>query len=70
LERELNGKFSGNEVYYTNALILLIKIILYSKLHDQRGFNLILFSYDPWQALTATTLFSSFFFITLEPRVE
>ena len=38
-------KKSVNEVYYTNALILLIKTMLCSKLHCQKGFKLKLFFY-------------------------
>ena len=45
LERESNQKLSGNEVYYTNSLILLVENVLCSKLHCQKGLNLILFSY-------------------------
>ena len=36
---------SGNEVCYTNSLILLVKNMLCSKLHRQKGFNGIPFSY-------------------------
>ena len=38
-------KLSGNEVYFTNSLILLGKNMLGSKLHCQKGFNLIPFLY-------------------------
>ena len=38
-------KTSGNEVYYTNSLILLIKMMLYSKLHCQKLSKLKRFSY-------------------------
>ena len=34
-------KFSGNEVYYTNALLCLRKVMLCSKLHCQKGVDLI-----------------------------
>ena len=37
---------SGNEVYCMNALILLMKIMLCSKLHCQKVFKLKLFSYN------------------------
>ena len=36
-------KLSGNEVYYTNYLILLVESMLCSKLHCQQGFNLFCF---------------------------
>ena len=39
-------KTSGNEVYYTNSLILLTKIMLCSKLHCQEFLKLKLFSYE------------------------
>jgi len=45
MKRDLNQNFSGNEVYYTNSLILLVKNMLFSKLHCQKGFNLNPFSY-------------------------
>jgi len=45
MKRELNLNLSGNEVYYTNSLILLVKNMLCSKLHYQKGFNLNPFSY-------------------------
>ena len=35
-ERSFNFKLSGNEVYCTNASLLLIKIMLCSKLHCQK----------------------------------
>ena len=38
-------KTSGNEVYYTNYLILLIKMMLCSKLHCQKFFKLKIFSH-------------------------
>ena len=40
-----NSHLSGNEVYYTNHLILLVKNMLCSEHHCQKGFNLILFSF-------------------------
>ena len=42
-------KTSGNEVYYTNALILLINMMLCSKFHCQKFFKLKLFSYKIYQ---------------------
>ena len=36
----------GNEVYYTNSLILLSKNMLCSKLHRQKDLNSVLFSYE------------------------
>ena len=35
-EKLFNFKISGNEVYYTNLLSLLIKMMLCSKLHCQK----------------------------------
>ena len=35
-EKTFNLKLSDNEVYFTNALLLLIKIMLRSKLHDHK----------------------------------
>ena len=46
MERELNRNLSDNEVYYTNSSILLVKNMLCSKLHCQKGFYLILFAYE------------------------
>jgi hypothetical protein len=46
-ERESNENISGNEVYYTNALMFLVKNILCKNVHCQKGFNLIPFSYKP-----------------------
>ena len=45
MKRELYQNLSGNEVYYTNSSILLVKNMLCSKLHCQKGFDLILFLY-------------------------
>ena len=45
LKRELNSILSSDGVYYTNPLILLIKNMLCSKNHCQKGFNPIPFSY-------------------------
>jgi hypothetical protein len=44
-EKSFNIKSSCNEVYYTNYLILPIKMMLCSKLHWQKLFKLKLFSY-------------------------
>jgi len=43
-EFDFSEKTSGNEIHYTNALLLLIRIMLYCQLHNQRGFDFILFS--------------------------
>ena len=40
MEKTFNLKLSGNEVYCTNALILLTKIVLCSKLHCQEVLKL------------------------------
>ena len=37
MKRESNQNFLGNEVYYTNCLILLVKSMLCSKLHCQKA---------------------------------
>ena len=42
-KRVSSQKQSGNQVYFTNALLLLIKIMLCSKRHCQKGFTSILF---------------------------
>ena len=44
-EKGFNLKLSGNEVDYTNALLLPIRIMLCSKLHCQKVFRF--FSYTP-----------------------
>jgi hypothetical protein len=46
MKREADLNLSGNEVYYRDGLILLVKNMLCSKLYGQRGFNLMLFSYE------------------------
>jgi hypothetical protein len=43
-KRELNSNLSGNEVYYTKSLILLVKNMLCSNFYYQEHFNLIFFS--------------------------
>ena len=47
MKRELNYRLSGNEGYNANSLILLVKNMLCSKPHCQKGFNVIIFSYKP-----------------------
>ena len=42
-EKGIKLNLSGNEVDFTNSEILLVKSMLCSKLHCQKGFNLILF---------------------------
>ena len=44
-EEHSNQNLSGSEVYHMNSLISLIKNTLFSKLHCQKGFDLIPFSY-------------------------
>jgi hypothetical protein len=39
-ENRFNLKLFGNEVYFTNALVVLIEIMLCSKLHCQTVLNL------------------------------
>jgi hypothetical protein len=46
MKRELNQNLSGNEVYYTNSLISIVKNMLSNKLHRQKGSNVIPFSYQ------------------------
>ena len=43
MKRQLDSNLPDNEGYYTNGLILLVKNMLCSKLHYQKGFNLIFF---------------------------
>ena len=38
-EKEMKLKLSGNEVHCTNAVLLLVNIMLCVRLHCQRGFN-------------------------------
>ena len=45
MKRELDQNPSGDKVYYTNSLTLLVKNMLCSKLHDQKSLNSISFSY-------------------------
>ena len=45
MKRELNSDLSGNEVYYTACYLLVIFKHSCSKLHCQKGLNLILVSY-------------------------
>ena len=51
MNRELNLNLSGNEVYYTNSLISRVKNMLFSKLHCQKGFHLIISSCEISHAL-------------------
>ena len=44
-EKAFTLKLSGNEVYYTACSLLVISKKSSSKLHCQKGFNFILFSY-------------------------
>ena len=46
MKRGLNQNLSGDEVYYTNSLIWVVENMLCGKLHCQKGFDLILFSYN------------------------
>ena len=45
IEKRLKLKSSGNEVYYTNSSMLLVKNMLCGKFCCHKGSNLILFSY-------------------------
>ena len=45
MKRELNLKLSCNELDHTNPLILQVTNMQCGKLHCQKGFNLIIFSY-------------------------
>ena len=53
IKRELNWNLSGNEVCYTNSLILLVKNMLCSKLHRHTDFYLIIFSFRIWPRIQA-----------------
>ena len=44
-EKSFNSKLYGNEAHCTNALLLLIKIMLCIKLYGQKVFEARLFSY-------------------------
>ena len=44
MKRILDQKRSGNEVYFTNSSILLVKNMLCSNLHCRKGFDLIILS--------------------------
>ena len=63
-EKKIRLYISGDEIYFTNSLILLVKNMLYSKLHCQRGFNLILFSCKIWGAAFAALLLLRGFEVT------
>ena len=41
INREFSPHLSGNEVYYTNLFVLLVKNMLCSNLHYQKGFNVV-----------------------------
>ena len=56
MERVLYQNLSGNEVYYINSLILLVKNVLCSNLRYQKGFNLIAFSYKPVKCVELTDI--------------
>ena len=45
-EKKIQFNLSGNEVFYTNYFILLVKNTLCRKLQCQKGFNSILISYE------------------------
>ena len=45
MKRELNQNLSGNKIYYTACSLLVILNNSCSKIHCQKGFNLILTSY-------------------------
>ena len=53
MKRESNQNLSGNEVYYTNSLILLVKHMLCSILDYSKGFDFISFSYKSLTAVGA-----------------
>ena len=54
MKRKSNKNLPGNEVYYTNSLVLLVKNMLCSKLHYQKYFELIVFLYKIGRDLKAT----------------
>ena len=56
-EKGIELKLPGNEIYYTNALILLVKNMLCCKHHCQKGFNLIIFILESegWWLITVAT---------------
>ena len=52
--KQFNSKLYGNNLYCTNALLLLIKIMLCSKLHCQIFLKLTFFTYKIGRARTST----------------
>jgi hypothetical protein len=46
MKRGLSKKHSGNEVCYANSSKLIVNNMLYGQLHCQKGFDLIIFSYE------------------------
>jgi len=48
VKKDLNLNLSGNRIYCTACFFLVISKNSCSKLHGQRGFNLIIFSYRTW----------------------
>jgi len=69
-EKIIKLNFRGNEVYHTNSLVLLVKDILCSKLHCQKGFYLILFSYKVVYPPEANTITVSQCDVVLRGRVH
>jgi len=55
-EEGIRLKLVGNEVCYTNALMLLGRNMLCCKFHCQKGFNPIIFSYAIAVGIGHTTL--------------
>jgi len=51
-------KKSGNEVYYTNSLVLLVKNMQCSELRCQKGFDLIPFHIRSFQAEKPCVMFT------------
>ena len=46
MEKEWNQNLAGNEAHYTSSMKCLVKNMLYSELHCQKGFDLVNFSYQ------------------------
>ena len=55
-EERIRLVFCGNDVYCTNSLILLVKNMMCSKLHCQKGSSLIPFSYKILEERVAGTI--------------
>ena len=58
MKKEWNQNLAGNEAHYTSSMKCLVKNMLYSKLHCQKGFYLVNFSYQILHKGESTILLS------------